>query len=160
MEKTGKLVLCVCLTFMLIGSTKGVSRTSETNMTMTTSSTNETATSRPAATTPMPHLSSTHVTSDDHTNSTSPTRPRPSSPTSAVSTTSTTVTFSSWQTTVSKGTTQNPEATNHTTHHSPNGTVGVKSTTVAATSKGGSSSLFRSCSQLLVPIIATLIYGA
>ncbi|XP_044191927.1 salivary glue protein Sgs-3-like [Thunnus albacares] len=160
MEKTGKLVLCVCLTFMLIGSTKGVSRTSETNMTMTTSSTNETATSRPTVTTPMPHLSSTHVTSNDHTNSTSPTRPRPSSPTSAVSTTSTTVTVSSWQTTVSKGTTQNPEATNHTDHHSPNGTVGVKSTTVAATSKGGSSSLFRSCSQLLVPIIAILICGA
>lgn len=127
----------------------------------TTNSTEDTFTTLPIAITPLPERKSTHVTPEDHTNSTSTTRPHPSSYTSDVSMNSTAVITSFAQSTVSPETTQSPEATNSTTRHSVNGTAGISTPTVSATtSKGGSSPLFRSCSQLLVPVISILIYSA
>lgn len=126
--------------------------------TATANSSNETGTTPPATTRPNPDHTSTHVTPHGHISSTPTPRPHHSSSASVVSTTSMTVTASSKHPTKPSQSTHTPEATNFTTRYS---TVGADPTTTeATTAKGGSSSLFRSCSQLLVPIISILIFSA
>ncbi|XP_062292379.1 mucin-5B-like [Scomber scombrus] len=162
MEKAGKvvLVLCVYLT-ILMSSIEAQSTPCANCTTATANSSMETGTTPPAATRPNPDHSSPHVTPHGNISSTPTPRPHHSSSASVVSTTSMAVTASSKHHTKPSGSTHTPNATKFTTHYSTVGHAGSHPTTIeATTAKGGSSSLFRSCSQLLVPIISILIFSA
>ncbi|XP_053190590.1 uncharacterized protein LOC128374328 [Scomber japonicus] len=163
MEKAGKvvLVLCVCMTIILMSSIEAQTTPCTNCTTATANSSNETGTTPPATTRPNPDLSSPHVTTLGHISSTPTPRPHHSSSASVVSTTSMAVTAASKHPTKPSQSTHTPEATNFTTRYSTVGAAGsYPTTTEATTAKGGSSSLFRSCSQLLVPIISILIFSA
>ncbi|GAA6233193.1 mucin-2-like [Lates japonicus] len=163
MKEEGMFVLCVCLTFVLLGSTEGENITANCNHCTNgtneavTSNTVSTGTIQPAVTTPLPGNSSAHVTSNNHTSNTETTRPPPASSTVAVSSHPTATTASSEQPTASSGMTESPGAAASTTQHS---SAGTSSSTSATTAKGGSAALFRCYSQLLVPVISILMYSA
>lgn len=140
---TEMLVLCVCLVFMFVGSSEEQTVTSKTADPATSSSTEPNSPTQPAATTPLPGATSTHVTI--HTGNTASTGPSPASSTS------------SQRPAASSG------ATATTTGPAAGSAVTDTPAPTATTLKGGSASVFGCYSRLLLlllPATSILIYGA
>ncbi|XP_056154515.1 integumentary mucin C.1-like [Lampris incognitus] len=172
MGRVGTLALYICLAYLLQGTTEalGVRNTSSTvgPMEATTSGINSTTTIHTTVNETSITGSSPNSTTDNHHNGSTATRgPPPSSFTSHASTHPVATTTSSpvMFTGVTQRTKMTTNGVNTTNTQHPNVTKahtaskGPLYKSTLAVTKGGSSSLFGSCSHFLLPLITILFYS-